>query len=97
ENAGPWELGEGLRATSRGLVAVDLLAGKLYRLGLEHDREPAALLASVPFPLGAVAPIQDSDAWIAAADTGVAVLNRDGTVEWLARPEDDAPTRMRMN
>ncbi|GAA2132959.1 SMP-30/gluconolactonase/LRE family protein [Actinomadura napierensis] len=91
ENAGPWELGEGLRATADGFVAVDLLAGRLYRL------EPTTLLASVPFPLGAVAPIQDSDAWIAAADTGIALLNGDGTVDWLARPEDGAPTPMRMN
>ena len=91
ENAGPWELGEGLRATPGGFVAVDLLAGRLYRL------EPTALLASVPFPLGAVAPLQDSDAWIAAAGTGIALLNGDGTIDWLARPEDGAPTPMRMN
>lgn len=96
ENTGPWELGEGLRATSRGFVAVDLLAGRLYRLDPEHRSEPT-LLASVPFPLGAVAPIRDSDAWIAAADTGVAVLNPDGSVDWLARPEDRASTAMRMN
>ncbi|WP_433234568.1 SMP-30/gluconolactonase/LRE family protein [Actinomadura nitritigenes] len=91
ENTGPWELGEGLRATPGGFVAVDLLAGRLYRL------EPTTLLASVPFPLGAVAPIRDSDGWIAAADTGIAVLNGDGTVDWLGRPEDGAPTPMRMN
>lgn len=87
--AGPWELGEGLRAVGGGFVAVDLLAGNLYRL------EPPALAASVPFPLGAVAPA--GDGWIAAAGTGVVLLRERAAPEWLARPEDGAPTPMRMN
>ncbi|GLZ12214.1 calcium-binding protein [Actinomadura sp. NBRC 104425] len=97
EGAGPWELGEGLRATADGLVAVDLLAGRLYRL------EPTVLVARLPFPLGAVAPVEAADGWngwIAAAGTGIALLPATGAdqdVRWLARPEDGAPTAMRMN
>ncbi|GAA2435159.1 SMP-30/gluconolactonase/LRE family protein [Actinomadura vinacea] len=93
EGAGPWELGEGLRATGGGFVAVDLLAGRLHRL------EPAALALSVPFPLGAVAPVEAADGWIAAAGTGIALLNgaAEPEVRWLARPEDGASTAMRMN
>ncbi|MFC5747603.1 SMP-30/gluconolactonase/LRE family protein [Actinomadura rugatobispora] len=97
EGAGPWELGEGLRAVPGGLVAVDLLAGRLYRL------DPTVLAARVPFPLGAVAPVTapgGPHGWIAAAGTGIALLPADGSadgVRWLARPEDGAATAMRMN
>jgi sugar lactone lactonase YvrE len=101
DGAGPWELGEGVRATSGGLVAVDLLAGRLYRL------DPTAPAVSLPFPLGAVAPVEapgGAHGWIAAAGTGIALLPPHGPadgsadgVRWLARPEDGAATAMRMN
>ncbi|WP_280419485.1 SMP-30/gluconolactonase/LRE family protein [Nocardia carnea] len=55
-------------------------------------------------PLGAVAP-HAGGGWIAAAGTGIALLDdSDGAaagdgieVEWLARPFDDSPVPMRMN
>lgn len=96
-----FELGEGLRWTAAGLLGVDILAGRLFALDPEHPG-PARLLAEVDVPLGAVAPVRGSgEVYVAAAGTGVALLTvREGRapgVEWLARPEDGAPTAMRMN
>ncbi|MET9402307.1 SMP-30/gluconolactonase/LRE family protein [Kitasatospora sp. NPDC002965] len=90
----PHELGEGARWIHDRTVWVDLLAGELW----EHRPATDATrrLLSLDVPLGAVAPLQDGSGWIAACDTGIAVL-RDGRPDWIDRPEDGAPTRMRMN
>lgn len=91
------ELGEGIRWTGSGIVLVDILAGRL----LSAPDDPTAALhtvAQLPVPLGAVAPLTGhSGTWVAAAGTGICLLHPDGGTDWLARPEDDAPTPMRMN
>ena len=91
------ELGEGIRWTGSGVVLVDLLAGRLLSVP-DDPGGPLRTLARLPFPLGAVAPLAGhSGTWIAAAGTGICLLHSDGTVDWLARPEENARTRMRMN
>ncbi|WP_280422268.1 SMP-30/gluconolactonase/LRE family protein [Nocardia carnea] len=121
------ELGEGARATDRGFLFVDLLAGKLFESdggpSSGTDRKPCTGTDGKPFPgtetataaaarevlrldvpLGAVAP-RAGGGWIAAAGTGIALLDVSDNAEsgaaveiqWLARPFDDSPVPMRMN
>jgi len=91
------ELGEGARWVEDRLVLVDILAGRL----LEHPGKPGAsfrTLATLDVPLGAVAPVADRPGhWIAAAGTGVALLDQDGSLTWLDRPESRADGATRMN
>jgi sugar lactone lactonase YvrE len=89
------ELGEGARWTGDRLVWVDLLAGALWEHHPATDR--ARLLLTIDEPLGAVAPRADRPGWVAACGTGIALLDDDGRLDWLARPEDGARGRMRMN
>ncbi|MFJ7073768.1 SMP-30/gluconolactonase/LRE family protein [Streptomyces sp. NPDC098781] len=91
------ELGEGVRWTGTDVVLVDILAGRL--LSAPHDpTAPLRTVAEVPVPLGAVAPVAGHHGtWIAAAGTGICLLHPDGTLDWLARPEEHARTPMRMN
>lgn len=88
-------LGEGLRLVGERVVMVDILSGRLLELPPELAGEPATLV-TMDEPLGAVAPLAGGG-WIAAAGTGIAVLRPGADVEWLARPEDGAVPRMRMN
>jgi sugar lactone lactonase YvrE len=91
------ELGEGIRWTDRGIVLVDILAGRLLT-AVGHPTDPLRQLAQLPVPLGAVAPVADAPGtWIAAAGTGICLLSADGSTRWLARPEADAARPMRMN
>ncbi|MFF5040918.1 SMP-30/gluconolactonase/LRE family protein [Streptomyces nigra] len=91
------ELGEGIRWTGTEVVLVDILAGRLLSAPRE-ETAPLRTLAELPVPLGAVAPLAGHHGtWVAAADTGICLLRRDGTVDWLAGPEDGSPARMRMN
>ncbi|QBI53684.1 SMP-30/gluconolactonase/LRE family protein [Streptomonospora litoralis] len=97
-----FQLGEGLRWTPSGLVGVDILTGRLLALDTEAPVRPVRILAQLDGPLGAVAPVRGAAGrFIAATGPGVAVLtvgaDHDLQVEWLARPEDGAPTAMRMN
>ncbi|WP_433570341.1 SMP-30/gluconolactonase/LRE family protein [Streptomyces sp. CA-251247] len=91
------ELGEGIRWADGRAVLTDILSGRL----LSAPGRPAAPLARItqlPCPLGAVAPIEDRPGhWIAAAGTGICRIDPAGRVDWIARPEDDAPGPMRMN
>ncbi|MGD1223040.1 SMP-30/gluconolactonase/LRE family protein [Streptomyces krungchingensis] len=91
------ELGEGIRWTGTGVVLVDILAGRL----LAAPDDPAAglrTLIQLPVPLGAVAPVAGRPGtWIAAAGTGICLIGPEGTVSWLARPEENTVPRMRMN
>lgn len=79
------------------VVVVDIPTGRL----LEADpRKPGPLrqLAKLDVTLGAVAPLAGTDdAWIAACGTGIAMLRPGGRLEWLERPEDGKPVKMRMN
>lgn len=91
------ELGEGIRWTDRGIVLVDILAGRLLT-AVGHPTDPLRQLAQLPVPLGAVAPVADTPGtWIAAAGTGICLLSPDGSTRWLAQPEADAARPMRMN
>ncbi|MFJ8990786.1 SMP-30/gluconolactonase/LRE family protein [Streptomyces sp. NPDC102279] len=91
------ELGEGIRWTDRGVVLVDILAGRL--LAADGDPgDPLRELARLPCPLGAVAPVAGTaDTWVAAAGTGFCLLAPGEAPRPLARPEADAARPMRMN
>jgi sugar lactone lactonase YvrE len=88
-------LGEGLRLVGERVVMVDILSGRLLELPPGLAGEPNTLV-SLDEPMGAVAPLAGGG-WIAAAGTGIAVLQPGAGVSWLARPEDAAAHRMRMN
>jgi len=91
------ELGEGARWIDDRVVLVDIPTGRLLEASLEAPG-PLRQLAKLDVPLGAVAPLAGTeDEWIAACGTGIAILRRDGKLEWLDRPEDGKPVRMRMN
>jgi sugar lactone lactonase YvrE len=91
------ELGEGARWVGDRVVLVDIPTGRLLEAGIH---EPGALraLAKLDVTLGAVAPLAGShDEWVAACGTGIAILRNGGRLEWLDRPEDVNPVKMRMN
>ncbi|MFC9842754.1 SMP-30/gluconolactonase/LRE family protein [Streptomyces sp. NPDC060223] len=91
------ELGEGIRWTDGRAVLTDILTGRLLAVPVGSD-VPLTLLAQLPCPLGAVAPVEGRPGhWIAAAGTGICSIDPAGGVEWIARPEDGAPAPMRMN
>ena len=95
--AGGYDLAEGARWVDDRLVFVDILSGRLFEVsGTEPDAP--RLLADLPVPLGAVAPVRDAPGdWIVAAGTGIALLRAGGELEWLGRPEDGGATETRMN
>jgi sugar lactone lactonase YvrE len=90
-------LGEGLRDVGDHLIMVDILTGRLLALPADLAGPPRVLL-ELADPLGAVAPLAGGG-WVAATGTGIALIGAGaaGEVHWLARPEDGAPHRMRMN
>lgn len=88
-------LGEGLRQVGDRVIMVDILSGRLLEVPSDGAAEPHEL-CRVAGPLGAVAPLLGGG-WIAATGTGIARLAATGQTSWLARPEDDAGTPMRMN
>jgi sugar lactone lactonase YvrE len=94
------ELGEGARWVDGRVVLVDILTGRLLADGGDGPG-PLKVLAGLPVPLGAVAPVEGAPGvWIAAAGTGVCVLTNDGAVTWLAQVEHGASTAtpaMRVN
>ncbi|MCX5126782.1 SMP-30/gluconolactonase/LRE family protein [Streptomyces sp. NBC_00347] len=96
--AGDHELGEGARWIDGRLVYVDILSGRLLEVAdLTGSRTPREIVR-LDVPLGAVAPILDHPGhWIAAAGTGIALITPDGSLDWLARPEDRSPVPTRMN
>ena len=91
--AGGYDLAEGARWVADRLVFVDILSGRLFEIsGTESDTP--RLLAHLPVPLGAVAPLRDRPGdWIVAAGTGIAFLRASGELEWLDRPEWPEPRR----
>lgn len=91
------ELGEGGRWVGDRVVLVDIPTGRLLEATTKTPG-PLRQLTKLDVPLGAVAALNGADdEWIAACGTGIAILRRDGRLEWLERPEDDKPARMRMN
>jgi sugar lactone lactonase YvrE len=94
------ELGEGIRWVDGSIVLVDILTGRLLSAPEGDDRTgPLEVLAELPVPLGAVAPVEGRPgSWIAAAGTGFWVIGADGTTEQLARPEEGCTkVSIRMN
>lgn len=98
----PWgpdrlELGEGSRWVGDRVVLVDVPTGSLFEAD-PGQPGPLKRLAKLDVPLGAVAPVVGTrEQWIAACGTGIAMLRAGGRLEWLARPEDGKPVKMRMN
>jgi sugar lactone lactonase YvrE len=91
------ELGEGIRWTGEHIVLVDILKGRLLTTAHDPHHRLRELL-SLPVPLGAVAPVAGRPGtWIAAAGTGVCLLDAHGIPHWLATPEDRPGPSMRMN
>ncbi|MFE6489139.1 SMP-30/gluconolactonase/LRE family protein [Streptomyces sp. NPDC057757] len=91
------ELGEGIRWTDGRAVLTDILTGRLLAVPDAPDK-PLAAITGLPCPLGAVAPVRGRPGhWIAAAGTGICRIDPAGHVDWIARPEDDAPVPTRMN
>lgn len=79
------------------MVLVDIPTGRLLEA---EPSQPGRLrqLARLDVPLGAVAPLAGGESrWIAAAGTGIARLDSSGRLEWLEKPEEGKPVRMRMN
>jgi sugar lactone lactonase YvrE len=96
-DAGGYELGEGARRVGDRLVFVDILSGRLLESSL-HEPGAARVLSQLDMPLGAVAPVAARpDTWIAAAGTGIAILDAGGGLQWLDRPEGGGSIEMRMN
>ncbi|MFF8868291.1 SMP-30/gluconolactonase/LRE family protein [Streptomyces sp. NPDC015139] len=92
------ELGEGIRWTGGDRVhLVDILAGRLFTAP-NDPAAPLRLLAELPVPLGAAAPVDSCPGlWIAAAGTGICLFEPYGHAVWLARPEEGTCRNMRMN
>lgn len=95
--AGGYDLAEGARWVADRLVFVDILSGRLFEVAGTEPSTPR-LLADLPVPLGAVAPLYERPGdWIVAAGTGIALLRSGGELEWLDRPEDGGSVETRMN
>ncbi len=90
-------LGEGLRWDARRaeLLAVDILAGRVYR-GRVADDGGLTLTGDyvVPGTVGAIAPVEGDEGWVLAAGQGFSYLSPDG---WLQPIVTVAPTGTRMN
>jgi sugar lactone lactonase YvrE len=91
------ELGEGARWLGDRYVLVDILGGRLFEL-VPGAATLRALADTGDLPLGAVAPLGGAPGrWVAAVGTGIAVLDENGDLDWLGRPEQDAAVPTRMN
>jgi sugar lactone lactonase YvrE len=90
-------LGEGLRWDARRgeLLAVDILAGRVYRGGVAEDGGLTLTRGyTVPGTVGAIAPVEGDEGWVLAAGQGFVHLSLDG----LLRPiVEVAPAGTRMN
>ena len=90
-------LGEGLRWDSRRdeILAVDILAGRVYRGQVDEDGGLSLVRAyQVPGTVGAIVPVQDDEGWILAAGRGFVHLSPDGDLRPIV---DVAPAGTRMN
>lgn len=90
-------LGEGLRWDSRRneILAVDILAGRVYRGRVDEDGDLSLVRAyQVPGTVGAIVPVQDDEGWILAAGRGFVHLTPEGDLRPIV---DVAPVGTRMN
>jgi sugar lactone lactonase YvrE len=91
------QLGEGARWDARRdeLLRVDILAGHVYRDRVADDgRLIPVRTYTVPFPVGAIAPVQDDEGWLLAAGRGFFRLSPDGSWRSIA---EVAAAETRMN
>ncbi|MET0132092.1 MAG: SMP-30/gluconolactonase/LRE family protein [Kibdelosporangium sp.] len=92
-STGRYSLGEGARWVDGELSWVDILTGRLLtrRDGVD------VTLVQLDVPLGAVAPLAGRPGhWLAAAGTGIAVIDPSGCPTWLDKPAAGG-VRKRMN
>jgi sugar lactone lactonase YvrE len=90
-------LGEGLRWDARGdeILAVDILAGRVYRGHVTDDGDLTLIRGySVPGTVGAIAPVEGDEGWVLAAGQGFVHLSPDGLLRSIA---EAAPVGTRMN
>ena len=90
-------LGEGLRWDARRgeILAVDILAGRVYRGHVADDGDLTLIRGySVPGTVGAIAPVEGDEGWVLAAGQGFVHLSPDGSLRPIA---EAAPVGTRMN
>jgi sugar lactone lactonase YvrE len=90
-------LGEGARWDARRdeLLRVDILAGRVYRDRVDDaGRLIPVRTYTLPFTIGAIAPVADDDGWLLCAGRGFVHLSADGSLRPLA---EVAPAGARMN
>ena len=91
------DLGEGVRWDDRRdeLLAVDILAGRVFRDRIREDGSLQAVqVYHVPGTVGMIAPVDGDDGWLLGAGRGFVALALDGTLRTIAEP---APAGTRMN
>ena len=91
------QLGEGVRWDDRRseLLAVDILAGRVYRGRIREDGWVERVHAyQLPETVGMIAPVDGDDGWVLGAGRGFAYLALDGTHRSIAQV---APPGTRMN
>jgi sugar lactone lactonase YvrE len=90
-------LGEGIRWDARReeMLAVDILAGRVYRGRVRDDGSLERLrVYELPGTVGMIAPIDGDDGWLLGAGRGFAYLAPDGTHRTIA---EVSPSGTRMN
>ncbi len=90
-------LGEGLRWDARRseLLAVDILAGRVYRGHVGIDGELSLVREYwVPGTVGAIVPVQGDEGWMVAAGRGFVLLRPNGSLRPIVQV---APVGTRMN
>jgi sugar lactone lactonase YvrE len=90
-------LGEGLRWDARRdeLLAVDILAGRVYRGRVDDEGDLSLVRAyQLTGTVGAMVPVQSDDGWLLAAGRGFVLLSPEGVVRQIA---EIAPIGTRMN
>jgi sugar lactone lactonase YvrE len=91
------QLGEGIRWDDRRseLLAVDILAGRVYRGRIRGDRSLERVrVYQLPGTVGMIAPVDGDDGWVIGAGRGFVYLAPDGAQRTIA---EVAPAGTRMN
>jgi sugar lactone lactonase YvrE len=91
------QLGEGVRWDARRseLLAVDIVAGRVYRARVGDDGSVERVrVYQLPGTVGMIAPVEGDDGWLLGAGRGYAYLAPDGSHRSIA---EVAPAGTRMN
>jgi sugar lactone lactonase YvrE len=91
------QLGEGIRWDARRdeMLAVDILAGRVYRGRVRDDGSLERIrFYQLPGTVGMIAPVEGDDGWLLGAGRGFVHLALDGTQRTIA---EVAPAGTRMN